>query len=52
MNNVRQQALLDAKREMAAAYLEKAITTALEDGSDLSQFFLLDFDPMEANYAS
>jgi len=52
MRNAREQALLDASRTLAAMGLEEAITEALENGADLSQFFFLDFDPMEAGYAS
>ena len=52
MRNAREQALLDASRTLAAMGLEEVITDALENGSDLSQVFLLDFDPLEAGYAS
>ena len=52
MKNAREQALLDARRSLAAMSLEDLISDCLEAGVDLSQIYCLDFDPMEAGYAS
>lgn len=52
MKNASDQALLDAKRTLAAMSLEELVTECLEAGVDLSQIFFLDFDPYEADYAS
>lgn len=54
MNDVGKQALLDASRTISAMNLEAVITDALENGEQslLKEVFCLEFDPLEAGYAS
>ena len=52
MKNASEQALLDARRTLAAMSLEELVTECLEAGIELREFYFLDFDPMEAGYAS
>lgn len=54
MPNVSEQTILDAKRIISAMNLEEAIQEALEAGDQeaLKGIFCLEFDPMEAGYAS
>jgi hypothetical protein len=54
MHNVSDQAMLDARRTLSAMNLEEIIQEALEQGDmkSLEGIFCLEFDPMEAGYAS
>ncbi len=54
MHNVSDQVMLDARRTVSALNLEEVIQEALEQGDveSLKGLFCLEFDPMEADYAS
>lgn len=54
LQDVYGQAMLDAKRTLCALHLEEIIQDAIErdDKDVLKNIFCLEFDPMEAGYAS
>ncbi len=54
LQDVYGQAMLDARRTLCAMHLEEIIQEAIETGNTdaLKGVFCLEFDPMEAGYAS